>query len=259
MFDVNLDDIVDTPANKARFQEHIERVVTAAREYKQYLDACANEEAVMNIEDLRMEPLGKEFFHIKASQWTHGCCVYFRDDDVRLGFYWKPKPDPLAYLKNICLRTRATVADSPEEMDSKCVFLACIHDYQWSKDGQGGMFFNLENRNTLEWRICRAVWHTFDDESKKKCNNYAPEQIINKIIKDIRRKFGNVLSGKTAPVQEVRKKRGRPKDGDIANRNRDIRKFKESNPLVAWQVIGKKFGVSAEVARKACPPSPKFD
>jgi hypothetical protein len=49
-----------------------------------------------------------------------------------------------------------------------------------------------------------------------------------------------------------RRKRGRKKDPKIKTRNRQIAEFKANNPDRTYKEVGRKFKVSAEVARKAC-------
>lgn len=224
--------IVGHPANKAKFHEHIEKIIREAEKYGQYLRSVWQKAKKAGLTHYDENKDKKKWFWWTAysNDWSWGECVYFDNDEwLNVQFYieGEPKLDPLAYLHSMIWGSVGQVYEGLELLDYQFVLLAIIHDAQNWQAGREKIYFNPLEKKTLSDRLCQAVCHRLEKIQHRTFGSEDVHQTIETALRAVKAYL-------TSTRQPETKQKG--------ERNTLMTDVKSSKQI--WEAIEKVYGIS---------------
>jgi len=152
------------PKANAVFKKHIDRIITAAERYGEWLRAEYKKAEKRGLTDLRKQLHGKGYRTFLCSGWDWRDVFFETAGGQR--YLWikgEPRPNPLDYLRSMVWGRISKPPCGISLLDYQYFLAACIYDSQ-RQAGERHIYFSPEPEDSAVWdkqlkdRICRRVW-----------------------------------------------------------------------------------------------------
>ena len=152
------------PKANAVFKKHIDRIITAAERYGEWLRAEYKKAEKRGLTDLRKQLHGKGYRTFICSGWDWRDVFFETAGGQR--YLWikgEPRPNPLDYLRSMVWGRISKPPRGISLLDYQYFLVACIYDSQCRPE-QRRIYFSPEPEDSVLWdkqlkdRICRRVW-----------------------------------------------------------------------------------------------------
>lgn len=150
--------VVGNDKVRKRFEEHVQKVLSEAEKYGEYLRGEYNEAKQKGYTTNNNKPDGEDWYWYSA--YNKRTTEHFAGEMVTFWMKGKPKIDPLNFVYAMAHGSAGKLNENLNLLDYQYFLVTCIHDAQRWVAGQEQILFNPSHKNELKNAICRNIWDT---------------------------------------------------------------------------------------------------
>jgi len=143
---------------RERFTEHVQKVLSEADKYGEYLRAEYNKAKKKGYTKHDEKPEEENWYWYSA--YSKGTTYHFGGEMATFWMKGEPKTDPLSFVHSMARGSVGKLHENLTLLDYQYFLVTCIHDAQRWAAGQERIYFDPLDKNNLKNRICQEIWET---------------------------------------------------------------------------------------------------